>query len=838
MSFMSLFGVKYVRGGAVFEFRDDADVVLNDPSRPDDRQLGRTGNKRKVRLHLDPAQYYLDMKNGVNCYESLNLLVRRKPKENNFKAILETIRDLINTAALGRAIPPWLNDVFLGYGNPAAANYRTLNPSGAENTNYTDTFVDAQHLVESFPTAREIIFESESGEQFVAKQGGVQQIGADWPSPPYVLDISKTVSVPSAKQAKTKSKLQKSATIGEADGERVVARHFSRPNQGPYPEDRPPVNAVRFTPTQVEAIRSGVNPGLTMIVGPPGTGKTDVAVQIIANLYHNFPLQKILIVTHSNAALNDLFEKIMERDVAPRHLLRLGSGEADLREALAVAGAKGGGNGQGEVFSKQGRVNWSLARRLQLLTQVQFLAQSLTVSGDMGASCETAEFFHLQYIQPRLDKFREETTTVSRSGTESTSSVKDLFPFLNYFTETPLPLFTGDWQTDLVAAEGCFVHINNVFQELADYRAFELLRTQRLRSDYLLTKQARIVAMTCTHAAMTRNNLVQLGFNYDSVVMEEAAQILEVETLIPMLLQDSDPVDGSRLKRVVLIGDHHQLPPVVKHLAFQKFSKLDQSLFTRFVRLGVPTVQLDRQGRSRAEIAALYSWRYLAEGKSLGNLDQVARLPQFKYANAGFAHTVQLVNVPAFQGRGESCPTPYFYQNLGEAEYVVAVFQYMRLLGYPAEKISIITSYNGQKHLIRDIISQRCQNAVFGRPAHITTVDKFQGQQNDFVLLSLVRTETVGHLRDVRRLVVALSRARLGLYVFCRQQLFENCYELSPAFHQLLERPSTLQLVAGEGHPLQVERTAEATVTHDVADVTAMGVLVYQMVQQAQHAAE
>ena len=49
-----------------------------------------------------------------------------------------------------------------------------------------------------------------------------------------------------------------------------------------------------------------------MIVGPPGTGKTDVAVQIIANLYHNNPTQKILIVTHSNAALNDLFEKIME----------------------------------------------------------------------------------------------------------------------------------------------------------------------------------------------------------------------------------------------------------------------------------------------------------------------------------------------------------------------------------------------------------------------------------------------------------------------------------------------------------------------------------------------
>jgi intron-binding protein aquarius len=61
---------------------------------------------------------------GRSCYETLNLVIRRKPKENNFKSVLETIRDLMNTAAVGRAIPPWLHDVFLGYGNPGAAHYR------------------------------------------------------------------------------------------------------------------------------------------------------------------------------------------------------------------------------------------------------------------------------------------------------------------------------------------------------------------------------------------------------------------------------------------------------------------------------------------------------------------------------------------------------------------------------------------------------------------------------------------------------------------------------------------------------------------------------------------
>ena len=67
-----------------------------------------------------------------------------------------------------------------------------------------------------------------------------------------------------------------------------------------------------------------------------------------------------------------------------------------------------------------------------------------------------------------------------------------------------------------------------------------------------------------------------------------------------------------------------------------------------------------------------------------------------------------------FKGRGEFCPTPYFYQNLGEAEYVVALYQYMRLLGYPADKITILTTYNGQKMLIRDVLTQRCRNALFG----------------------------------------------------------------------------------------------------------------------------
>merc|ERR1711953_233499 len=138
----------------------------------------------------------------------------------------------------------------------------------------------------------------------------------------------------------------------------------------------------------------------------------------------------------------------------------------------------------------------------------------------------------------------------------------------------------------------------------------------------------------------------------------------------------------------------------------------------------------------------------------------------------------------------------------GEAEYVVAIFMYMRLIGYPADRISMLTTYNGQKHLLRDVVNARCaNNPLIGRPNKITTVDKFQGQQNDYILLSLVRTYNVGHLRDVRRLVVAMSRARLGLYIFARVSLFQNCFELQPAFNILTRRPLELHLCPNELHP-------------------------------------
>ena len=76
-------------------------------------------------------------------------------------------------------------------------------------------------------------------------------------------------------------------------------------------------------------------------------------------------------------------------------------------------------------------------------------------------------------------------------------------------------MFTEDQDSvekNLNTAEVCFRYIDNIFTQLEEFRPFELLRSGLDRTRYLLTKEAKIIAMTCTHAGMKRQELVELGF--------------------------------------------------------------------------------------------------------------------------------------------------------------------------------------------------------------------------------------------------------------------------------------------------------------------------------------
>ncbi|KAI4206841.1 MAG: hypothetical protein LQ346_000903 [Caloplaca aetnensis] len=786
------FGIRSLRAAEVEQVLDDSGRMIRDMP-PDIAANGYVARPRLRRLlvKLDTAAFQTDTagksKGQPDVYESINLVIRRKGRENNFRKILDTIKSL---ALSDIPVPDWLQEVFLGYGDPTSATYNKLSAC-LDQIDFRDTFLDWKHLVESLPDR---VVQPSSNDQ-------------GKPEPPYILQgISAAATEPP--RPSRKRRRDDEAEVSQPAPKSIKVSTYRPPNNGPYPTDAPKRNQVCFTPVQVEAIMSGTQPGLTVIVGPPGTGKTDVATQIINNIYHDFPAQRTLLIAHSNQALNQLFQKITSLDIDERHLLRLGHGEEDLDTDVS--------------YSKHGRVESFLDNRGYYLAEVDRLAANFQAPGAHGNSCETAGYFNSVYVIPAWSKFWDLANAEDASLTDITTS----FPFHQYFSNAPQPLFPPESSREQIldVARGCQRHIEKIFTELEDIRPFELLRTSRDKANYLLIKEARIIAMTSTHAAIRRQEIADLGFHYDNVIMEEAAQITEIENFIPLALQN--PKDGQLpLQRVVLCGDHLQNSPIVQNLAFRQFANLEQSLFLRFVRLGVPTINLDHQGRARPSIAELYKWRY----PKLENLPNVLSETEYLRANAGFRYEYQFIDVPDYKEKGESQPTPHYFQNLGEAEYAVAIYQYMRLLGYPASKISILTTYAGQRALIRDVLGHRCaKNRLFGLPRLVTTVDKYQGEQNDYIILSLVRTTRVGYLRDIRRLTVALSRARLGLYILGRRSVFETCYELREAFVKLFERPNQLLLTTGEMFPARrrLEDEVEAT---EMAGVEHLGKYVYEM---------
>lgn len=781
-------GIRHLRTAEVVQVQDERGKLLREHGQMNGNVThGRT---RRLLLDLDSKAFQIDraaLKDGkLDIYKSLNVVVRRSSRENNFKPMLESIQQLLLSDT---SLPVWLQEVYLGYGQPSSATYPHTD-SKVIDIDFLDTFLDEQHLQDSFPS------------------GTLNHDGIHFPTPPYVLHYNTVEADDAPSNPKKRSRVQM-----EAEGAPTTIRisSYQPSNTGPYPTDAPKKNRIRFTPTQVQALVRGSQPGLSLIVGPPGTGKTDVATQLINILYHNFPEERILLIAHSNQALNQLFQKIIALDIDQRHLLRLGYGEGEL--------------GTEESFGKYGRVESFMENRHALLAEVNRLAASIDVQGAHGNSCETSDYFYQVFVQPAWIRFWSTAENASDA-----SSITASFPFHKFFANAPIPdLFppTATAEQCREIARGCQSHITRLFNELETIRPFEILRNPRDQANHLLIKEARIVAMTSTHAAIRRTEIAELGFHYDTLVMEEAAQITEIESFVPCAMQNADPKTGDLpLKRIVLVGDHLQNSPVVQNHALRGYANLEQSLFLRLIRLGVPHTLLDAQGRCRPSITELFKWRYPA----LHNLKHITSEPEFKSANAGFRHEYQFIHVPEYQNQGEREPTPHFIQNLGEAEYAVALFQYMRLLGYPAKSITILAAYSGQRALIRDVLDHRCKgNMLFGLPKAVSTIDRYQGEQNDYIVLSLTRTKTVGFMRDVRRLTVALSRARLGLYILGRREVFGEL----PGFDIAVQKSigeGHLEVVTGEMFPTRREVDADVGCTQ-IHSIEHMGQYVYEMTQ-------
>ena len=301
--------------------------------------------------------------------------------------------------------------------------------------------------------------------------------------------------------------------------------------------------------------------------------------------------------------------------------------------------------------------------------------------------------------------------------------------------------------------------------EILKSRATEL----EIRINNELFGEARVIASTLVGAA---NRLLD-GQKFGTLFIDEAAQALEAACWIPL----------RRVSRVVLAGDHCQLPPTVKSIAALK-AGLGKTLMERIVEMHPEAVTLLKiQYRMNDDIMR-FSSNYFYGGqvesapevrfRSILDMD----IPMTWIDTSAFADSVSNGSVSDGSAVGafkeEFVGESFGRINKAEAELTLLALQNyfdkigkQRLLDERID-VGIISPYRAQVQYLRRLLMKREYFKPFRRLISVNTVDGFQGQERDIIVISLVRSNDegqIGFLRDLRRMNVAITRARMKLII-------------------------------------------------------------------------
>ena len=280
-------------------------------------------------------------------------------------------------------------------------------------------------------------------------------------------------------------------------------------------------------------------------------------------------------------------------------------------------------------------------------------------------------------------------------------------------------------------------------------RATEL----EIRINESLFSEARVIACTLVGSA----NRLLTGQKFGTLFIDEAAQALEAACWIPIRKAD----------RVILAGDHCQLPPTVKAPEALR-AGLGHTLMQTIVKSKPDTVSLLKlQYRMNDEIMRFSSeWFY-------GGMLQSA--PEVKYRSIlDFDTPIEWINTEGLDCNEEFIGENYGRINKSEAELSIEQLKgYITKIGrerFLDERIDVgmISPYKAQVQYLRRLVRNDAFFKPYRQAITINTVDGFQGQERDVIFISLVRANEegqIGFLNDLRRMNVAITRARMKLVI-------------------------------------------------------------------------
>ena len=305
-------------------------------------------------------------------------------------------------------------------------------------------------------------------------------------------------------------------------------------------------------------------------------------------------------------------------------------------------------------------------------------------------------------------------------------------------------------------------------------RATEL----EIRINESLFSEARVIACTLVGSA----NRLLTGQKFGTLFIDEAAQALEAACWIPIRKAD----------RVILAGDHCQLPPTVKAPEALR-AGLGHTLMQTIVKSKPDTVSLLKlQYRMNDEIMRFSSeWFY-------GGMLQSA--PEVKYRSIlDFDTPIEWINT-----EGLDCNEEFIGENYGRINKSEAELSIEQLKGYITKigrerfldariDVGMISPYKAQVQYLRRLVRNDAFFKPYRQAITINTVDGFQGQERDVILISLVRANEegqIGFLNDLRRMNVAITRARMKLIILgdastlTRHAFYKKLYTYIESLHE------------------------------------------------------
>ena len=264
---------------------------------------------------------------------------------------------------------------------------------------------------------------------------------------------------------------------------------------------------------------------------------------------------------------------------------------------------------------------------------------------------------------------------------------------------------------------------------------------EKMKQKFELLKQSNVVCATLSSSAKDMIKIANISF--DILIIDEACQSVETSTLIPLKFEPF---------KTILIGDPRQLPPTL----LSQCKLYQQCLFERLMKTH-PAIFLNTQYRMDPRISEFPS-KFFYDNLLITHKSVPIRYNPYKE----FLQPISFIRMSSSDEVGNN----HSFINAGEATVVADIIKelFVRVKGYDlTSQIGIITPYRAQQQRIKALLLQ-IRSDIF-KYVTVNTVDGFQGQEKDIIIISAVRSTNIGFLNDIRRMNVSITRSKFALII-------------------------------------------------------------------------